>query len=63
MTDLGKQKLLPDPMIGRLADWDALEKSGRIIPPPGRDEAVAATVARTAAKKAAESAAKLPKGK
>ena len=63
MTDLGKQKLLPNPMIGRLADWDALEKSGRIIPPPGRDKAVSATVARTAAKKAAETAAKLPKGK
>ena len=63
MTDLGKQKLLPDPMIGRLADWTALEQAGQTIPPPGRMEAIAATVARTAAKKAVESAAKLPKGK
>jgi hypothetical protein len=63
MTDLGKQKLLPDPMIGRLADWTALEQAGQMIPPPGRDEAVSATVARTAAKKAAETAAKLPKSK
>jgi len=50
-------------MIGRIADWDALEQAGKIIPPPGRDEAVSATVARTAAKKAAEAATKLPKGK
>jgi hypothetical protein len=50
-------------MIGRLADWDALEQSGQIIPPPGRMEAVAATLTRTAAKKAAESTAKLPKSK
>jgi hypothetical protein len=63
MTDLGRQKLLPDPMIGRLADWTALEQAGQIIPPPGRMEAIAATLTRTAAKKAAESAAKLPKGK
>ena len=55
--------MLPDPMIGRLADWDALEQAGQIIPPPGRMEAIAATLTRTAAKKAAESAAKLPKGK
>jgi len=48
-------------MIGRLADWDALEQAGKIIPPPGRDEAVSATVARTAVKQAAEATTKLPK--
>jgi hypothetical protein len=63
MTDLGKQKSPPDPMIGRLADWTALEQASQIIPPSGRMEAVAATLTRTAAKKAAESATKLPKDK
>jgi len=63
MTGLGRQKLAANTMIGRLADWDALEQASKVIPPPGRMEAIAATLTRTAAKKAAESAAKLPKGK
>jgi hypothetical protein len=42
--------------MGNLADWTALEDSGALPRPPGREEAMAATIARTAAKKAAEKA-------
>ena len=45
------QSLAP---VGNLANWTELEDSGVLPRPPGREEAVAVTVARTAAKKAAE---------
>lgn len=40
--------------MGNLANWTELEDSGVLPRPPGREEAVAVTMARTAAKKAAE---------
>jgi len=44
-----------EPLLkGTLADWTALEQSGRLPPPPGRDKAVSVTMARTAAKEAAK---------
>ena len=41
-------------LMGNLANWTELEDSGVLPRPPGREEAVAVTMARTAAKKAAE---------
>ena len=42
--------------MGNLANWTELENSGALPRSPGREEAIAATMARTAAKKAAEKA-------
>jgi hypothetical protein len=43
-------------------NWSSLEQQGLITPPPGREEAVRATLEHMAAKKAAAQAVK-PKSK
>lgn len=44
--------------MGNLADWSELERTGKLPPQPGREEAVLDALARSAAKKAAKSATK-----